>query len=140
MGEHLGTRVEQEKAENAQNPLESVDDGHASKNKDAAQNECPENAPEQHFVLVFPLDAEVGKQHQKDKKIVGRERFFDEIGGEIFHCHLVWVVGIEQPNAESEQQGNANPHGSHLQCLADANLVFAVFGEHFEVGNQHQHN
>ena len=61
VAEHFCARVEQKQAEQPQNPLESVDDGNACKDKNAAQDECAENAPKEHFVLVFAIDAEEGE-------------------------------------------------------------------------------
>ena len=55
---HLGARVEQEQTEESQNPLKTFHHGSTRKDEDAAQHQGAEDAPEEHLVLVFPLDAE----------------------------------------------------------------------------------
>ena len=58
MTKHLETRVDKEDAEETENPLKTLDHRRTSKDKDTAQHQCTEDAPEKYLVLVFALDTE----------------------------------------------------------------------------------
>ena len=79
--EHLGTGVEQEETKQTQNPFEALDHSGTGENKDTAQYQGSEDAPEQDFVLVFTLDAEEREQHEEHEEVVHRQRLLDEIAG-----------------------------------------------------------
>ena len=58
MSEHLDTCIDQENAKESEYPFKPRDDGRTGKDKDTAQHQCSEDAPEEYLMLVFPLDTE----------------------------------------------------------------------------------
>ena len=73
MAEHLDTGINQENTKEPKDPLETLDDGCASKDEDTTQDQGTEDTPEKHFVLVFALDAEEGEEHEENKQVIHRE-------------------------------------------------------------------
>ena len=73
VAEHLDARIEQHDAKECQDPVEAGNDRHAGEDEDAPKDEGSQDAPEEDFVLVFPFDTEIGKQHEKDEEVVDRE-------------------------------------------------------------------
>ena len=104
MAEHLTASVEQEQAKETQYPLELLYRCCASKDKDAAQDQGTEDAPEQYFVLVFAFNTEEREQHEEHEEVVHRERFLDEIACQKLHCLLVRLYGIEQIDASTKYE------------------------------------
>ena len=73
VAEHLDGGTDEDDAEEEEDPFEARDDDDAGKDEDAAEDERADDAPEEDFVLVFSLDAEIGKEHEEDEEIVGGE-------------------------------------------------------------------
>ena len=71
--EHAETAVEQESAEEIQNPIHPGDQSNAEADHQAAHDQRAENAPVKYSMLVLPGDAEVGEDEGDDKDIVHRE-------------------------------------------------------------------
>ena len=137
VAEHLETGVEQEQSEESQNPLEALDHGGTGEDEDAAQDECTEDAPEEHFVLVLALNAEEGEEHEEDEEVIHRQRLLYEVARQKFHGLAVRVDGIEQVDGAAEQQRDAYPDGRHLQRLGNVDLMLSFLAEHLQVGNEH---
>ena len=58
MIEHLDAGIDEEDTKDAQYPFETLHHRCTRKDKDAPEDQGTEDAPEQHLMLVFPLDAE----------------------------------------------------------------------------------
>ena len=138
VAEHFCAGVEEEQAKQPQHPLKPLYHRRTGKDEHAAQHEGSEYSPEQHFVLVLALYAEVGEEHEEHKEVVHRQRFFNKVAGKKLHCHLVGLGGVEQVDGGAEQQRHSYPHGSHYERLSDAHLVLSFLTEQLEVGYQHK--
>ena len=114
MCEHLGTRIEQEYSEESQNPFKLLYHSCSGKDEDAPQHQGSEDAPEENFMLVFPLYAEEGKEHQEDEEIVHRERLLYQVSCQKLHRLLMGGNRVEEIDADAEQQRDCYPHSSHL--------------------------
>ena len=53
-------------------------------------------------MLVFPLDAEEGEQHQEDEKVVHRQRFLYQVACQELHRLLMRIARIEQVDTAAE--------------------------------------
>ena len=137
MVEHLGARIEQEEAEEAQNPFETLNHCRTSEDKDATQHQGTKDAPEEYFVLVFALDAEEREQHEEHKEVVHRQRLLNEIACQKLHCLFVRLDRIPEVDSCTEQQRHANPYGGHLKCFFHTDFMLTFLAEHLQVGNQH---
>ena len=140
VAEHLRSGIEQEQSENAQHPFEALHNGGTGKDEDAAQDECTEDAPEEHLMLVLTLNAKKREEHQKHKEVVHRQRFLYQIARQKLHGFLVRRNGIEQINSSAKQERNAYPYCRHLQGLLDIHLMLSFPAKHFQVGIQHDEN
>ena len=79
---HLDPGEDQERREHIQHPLELRDKAGAEADHDRAQHDHPEDAPEQHSMLVQARHREIGKDHRDDEHIVHRQALFDHKAGD----------------------------------------------------------
>ena len=63
----------QEQTEETQYPFKLFYHRSAGKDEDAAQYQGSKDTPEEHFMLVFPLNAKEREQHQEYKEIIHRQ-------------------------------------------------------------------
>jgi len=54
---------------------------HASGDKQSANDQRPDDPPEEDFVLVFAGHVEVAEDQQKQEQVVGAQRYFDDVAG-----------------------------------------------------------
>ena len=137
MPEHLDACIDEEDAEHRQYPLEACDDGRACEDEDAAQHQGADDAPEEHLVLVLPLDAEEREEHQEHEEVVHRQRLLYQVACQKLHRLLVRIDGVEPVDACTEHQRHGYPDGRHLQGLPYANLVLTIPAERLQVDHQH---
>ena len=69
--------VDQERPKQRCHPIEAVDQLDPSQNEGQPHHDRPQNAPEEHAVLIHQRDGEEAKNHHEDEDVVHRERFFD---------------------------------------------------------------
>ena len=55
-------------------------------------------------MLILTLDAKEGEKHEKNKQIIHRQRFLNEITCQEFHRFLVGIIRVEQLDASTEYQ------------------------------------
>lgn len=79
---HLEAGEDEETAEDVEHPVEAMDEHYAGADHRPAHHHRAENAPEEHAVLVFVRDAEIGEDQRDDEHVVHRERHLDEIAGD----------------------------------------------------------
>ena len=70
MAEHFKACINEKDTKYTEYPFKLVDNSCTSENKNAAKHQGTENAPEKHFVLIFPLNTKEGEEHQENKKII----------------------------------------------------------------------
>ena len=133
MKHHADAGVDQESAEDVDDPVKAVDQGHPHRDHEPAHEQRAQDPPEQNFMLVFGMHAEIGKDHDKNKDIVDAEGFFDQVAGQEHQGRLRAQVEVEP---EVESQRYADPYPTPDQRLAHFdNVGFAV--KHPEVQCQH---
>jgi len=81
LAEHTEPCVNEENAENINDPMKPVHKFGAGKDHYHAHKERAQYSPEQNAVLVFLRHLEIGKYQQKYKEVVDRQRQFYEIAG-----------------------------------------------------------
>ena len=71
--DQLGSCVQQERAEQVQNPVEPFDQRHAGEDEDGSERKRTEDSPEQNSVLVFHRHLEVAQNQRPDEDVVDTE-------------------------------------------------------------------
>ena len=109
-------RVDQEAAEDPEDPLEVGDQFGPHQHKGQPHQHGAEDAPEEHPILVFQRHAKGAEDDRKHEDVVHRERPFDEIAGE----KLDGRVAAEPPpddavEAECQQRPEGCPETAFSQ-------------------------
>ena len=84
----LDAGINQNRAENIQNPVELMDQISAGADKYAAENDRSQNAPEQSAVVVSFFQIEVAENEHDHEKIVHGQHFFRDVGAHEFRGQL----------------------------------------------------
>ncbi len=132
LGRHAHTGVDQEGAEDIDDPLKALDQGRTNQDHPAAHDQGADDAPEQHTVLVGRRHAEVREQQDEDENIVDAERVFDQVAREELDR-----LGLASPEiqADVEPQRQHNPDDRPGRRLAHGHGVGAPV-EHAQVQGQ----
>ena len=93
MAGDLHGRVEQERAEDVEDPVEALDQRDAGEDEDRPQHERAEDAPEQHPELVLPGHGEEREDHRPDEHVVDRQALFDQEAGVVLAARLAALPG-----------------------------------------------
>ena len=88
-------------------------------------------------MLVFPFHAEEREEHQEHKQIIHRQRFLYQITRQELHRLLMRVARVEVIDAYAEDHRHGNPYDSHLQGLADTDLMLTFLAKRLQVDDQH---
>src|SRR5689334_12419691 len=78
--EHLKPREDQKRAKDVNYPVKLQQSG-AQSDKYRAEDQCAQDAIEQHPVFVLWRDREIAEYKDKDKDVVYRERVFQHVSG-----------------------------------------------------------
>ena len=81
---HMDAGIDEECAENVENPFEPLHQCRADKNHEGAQDDGAEHAVKEDAVLVFRGNFEVTENHQENKDVVNGKGFFEDVAGEKF--------------------------------------------------------
>src|SRR5262249_48891156 len=120
LADHLHASEDQKAAKNIQHPMKCLDQDHPHGKRHAAHNECPENAPKQHLILIDWRYAEIRQDNKKDEEIVDTQGFLNEIAGKKCQGGLSATQAI---HAEIEEECQANPDSTPAQGLFDLHDV-----------------
>ena len=101
--EHLDAAVEEEGAEEVEDPIHQGDERDADADHQAAHDQRAENAPVQDAMLVFAGNAEIGKDEGDDKDVVHREGQLDQIAGDELEGLLLSTQGLQGQGKEHRQ-------------------------------------
>ena len=99
----LDRRVDEERAEEVEDPGELVDRRRADRDEDAAQHERDDDADHQRRLLELLRHAELGHDDEEDEEVVDRERVLGQparvvLGGELR------TGEVPDPEAEQDRQ------------------------------------
>ena len=100
---HLHAGVNQKRAEDVNDPMKTVDQLRARQNHRHAHYQRAQHAPIQNAMLVFRRNFEVGKDQEKKKQVINRQRQLDEIAGNELESLLV-AGGSKQLPAKRPKQ------------------------------------
>ena len=103
----LPRRVEQERAEDVEDPLEALDERHAGEDEDAAQDERAEDAPEQDPELVLAGHGEEREDHRPHEHVVDRQALLDEEPGVVLAAGL---ASLPDQQDDAEGEADRDPH------------------------------
>ena len=103
----LPRRVEQERAEDVEDPLEAFDERDAGEDEDAAQHERAEDAPEQDAELVLAGHGEEREDDRPHEDVVDRQALLDEEPGVVLATGLAALPDQEH---DTERESERDPH------------------------------
>ena len=136
LGKHLEPREHEEGTEHIEYPGERRDKRRPHADQDGAQHDDPDDAPEQHPVLVEAGNAQGAKDHGHDEDIVHGQRLLDHIAGEEFEPALR-AARPPDPAAEGEGDG----HVAAVKNEAFARRYFlGIAVQHAQVKHQQGHH
>jgi hypothetical protein len=121
VGEHqLGSGEQQERAEDVEHPVELLDQRHAGEDEDRTHDQCTEDAPEQHPVLIPRRHLEVAEDQRPDEDVVDAEALLDEVARDVLARRR---TAETPPHGHTEQEADRDPGGRLDGCLAHLYLV-----------------
>ena len=131
LSKQLDAAVDENAAEDVDDPMEAVQQRDAGRDKYRAHDERTHHAPEKHFVLQLAGHAEGTKDQQEYEKVVDAERQLDEISGNKLQRKL-WIGrnaatdhGVpEEVDQDGETGSQADPHRRPSDGLAEFDNVF----------------
>ena len=113
--EQFDPRVDEEGAEDVDEPVEAIDEGDTGKDEEGSKKESSDDAPEKGGELSFFGDGEISEEYGEDKNVIHTEGEFDNIAGKEFHGGL----GAEgEGDDHTEGQGEGDPAGGGLERAA----------------------
>ena len=130
---HLDAGVDEERAEDVEDPVKARDDAHADQNEDRAHHDGADDAPEEHAVLEARLDLEVGEDENEHEDVVHAQAEFDEIAGEEL---LTEFGSAPPPDHAAEREGEGAPDGAPPERLLHRNDMRVAL-KHAEVEREH---
>ena len=130
---HFQTADDENRAEKIDHPVKMLEQRHAGHDEDCPEHQRTENSPEQNWVLMFSRDGEIRKQHQKNKKIIHAQRFFDEVAGEKLQRRFFASVMRDQTGKTDRQR---NPHRTPTDGFSETDRPRSPV-KHAEVERQH---
>ena len=141
---HFDAGVEQKGAEEIQYPFKAADEDGTDENHEGAQDDGAEHAVEQDAVLVLRRHFEVAEDHEEDEEIVYRQRFFQNVAGEVFHnfgfrqfVAVGLIMGDFPVEPAGEGAGDGDPHYCPGQSFFAADFVGATFFQRQHVDGDH---
>ncbi len=120
MAGDLDAGEDQNPAEDEQQPVESLQQGHPGEDEDGSHHQGSEDAPEEDPELVLRGDGEVGEEHRPDEHVVDGEALLDQVASQVLPGGLT-SLPPEQDEDEPESEGN--PGGALYRRLPEGDDV-----------------
>jgi hypothetical protein len=131
---HPDAGVDEEDAEDVDDPVEAFDERGAECDHRHAHDERAHHAPEEYPVLVLRRHLEVAEDEQEDEEVIDRERQLDDVAGQKLGARQSPLVP-EDESGEHERQ--RHPDGAPRGGLAVGDGV-GLAVQHAEVEGQHE--
>ena len=97
--------VEEDRAEQVEDPAEVLDGRGADQDEDGAQHERERDAEQQHLLLQLPRHGEARHDQHEDEEVVDRQALLGDVAGEV----LAGVLGPGEPqDQQPEDDGDAD--------------------------------
>src|SRR5215467_1875899 len=87
--QHLDSRDDQKSSKDVDHPMEVLEQGCPSGNKNGSHDQRTDNPPKKNSVLIDGGGREILKNHEKDEQIIDTKGFFDNVAGEKFESFLL---------------------------------------------------
>ena len=130
---NLNPREDQERAEHVDDEVQRPEKDPRGRNQHRPHHQRPDDAPEQHPVLVRGWHRERREDEQEDEDVVDAQRLLDEVAGRPFNAGL---GALERVHADVEDDGKANPGDAPGERLLSGHLV-RVAVEDAQVEREH---
>src|SRR6185503_15735439 len=131
--EQLDAAVNQEGAEDVDNPVKPLDESHAGHDEHGAHDEGSQNSPEQDLVLMDGGHMEEAENQQEHEEVIDAERKLDDVSGDKLERG---GATVPEENHHREDDGQGDPHCAPGQGFAKLYGVGAAM-EHTQVEHQH---
>jgi len=131
--EDLPGRVDEDGAEDGDDPVEAMHQRHAGEDQRAAQDDGAQHAPEEDAVLVPRRDGEALEEQDEDEEVVDRERLLQQVAGEELQPLL---AAVAEPDEEAEAHREDDPEDAPAQRLLEGGA--GVAGGDLEVDREQQ--
>jgi hypothetical protein len=125
-------REEQDPTEDEDHPVEPLQQGSASQDEPEPQADRPDHTPEQHPVLMFGGNGEVGEDQDEHENVVHRQAPLDEVAGQELARALAAQPG---PHQTGEPGSHGHPDRRPGQRLAERHEVAPTMG-HSQIKGQ----
>ena len=136
LAEHLDSGVDQEGAEDVDDPVEVVNQRRADEDHRQTHDQRAHHAPEQHAMLKLRWDLEIGKDQKEDKEVIDGQRQLDEVAGEKLETPLRAEIAEDDAG---KQHRNGYPNAAPNPSFAIADSVSFTI-EEAEIQTQHGEN
>src|SRR5690606_37467734 len=84
LAEHLDAGIDQERAEEVQDPMETFDEFSSGEYHQHPQDEHHENSPKEDAVLIFFWNAEISEDQKENEEVIDRKEELDNVTGQEF--------------------------------------------------------
>lgn len=131
---HLDAGVDEKGPEDVEHPVEAIDHADPDENEDGPHDHGPNDAPEEHAMLVFGRDLEVGENENEDEDVVHAQAEFDDVGGEKL---LGGHGSTPRPDECVKREGQRHPHGTPAKGFLEFHFV-GIALKYAEVDREHR--
>ena len=132
---HLDAGVNEEGTEDVENPVETVDHTHADENKSCAHDDRANDSPEEHAVLEFGSNFEVGENENEDEDVVHTQGELDDVGGEKLLSRL---CSAPEPDHSVEREREGDPDGAPAQRFLEFHFMVGIALKDPEIDREHR--
>ena len=116
------TSDKQKQTEDVNHPVEAMQQRVTADDENGAKDNRSEHTIHQHLVLRDSRHRERSENNYKDEDVVDRQRFLDDVPGEVFEP-CIQPAWMEKENAKIEEHREADPHAEPDQRLFHAHDV-----------------
>ncbi|MNQ90452.1 hypothetical protein D3C85_1057950 [compost metagenome] len=136
-GDHSASGEDEEGGKDIERPLIAADQGRPRRDHHRPQDDDPQNAPEQHPVLMQAWNAESGENQCDDEDIVHRQALFDGEAGQVVQPA---VRPQPHPDPDPEQQGDRDVKARQQQAFPHPDLMRLAVQDAQVEGQQGDHD
>src|SRR5215510_13296763 len=87
--QHLDSRDDQKSSKDVDHPMEVLEQGCPSGNKNGSHDQSTDNSPEKNPMLIDGRGREILKNHEKDEQVIDAKGFFDNVTSQKFESLLL---------------------------------------------------
>jgi hypothetical protein len=134
---HLDARVEQDRAEDVEDPGEGLHERRARDDEDRAQDEREDDAELQDVLALGDRHRHRTEDEREDEHVVQRQRALEQVARQVLRAGL---RRLEQEQADAEEDRHGDPdHRPHRRALERRRRVVIALEEE-EVDDEREHD